>query len=154
MVLVGFLHVRDRSKSKSKSSANLTISTPFSLTQAVKFGLLYAVILLVVKIVGEFHAGEGLYLVAAIAGSTDVDAITLSMSEYARSGSQAVASTAIVIAAIANTMVKGGIAATLGSIAYRNKLLVAMAIISAAGVAMAVLGMLADWPPDQVAPQP
>jgi uncharacterized membrane protein (DUF4010 family) len=155
LAIVGFLHLRHRSKTKGKSSgANLTISTPFSLTQAVKFGLLYAVILLVVKIVGEFHAGEGLYLVAAIAGSTDVDAITLSMSEYARSGSQAVASTAIVIAAIANTMVKGGIAATLGSIAYRNKLLVAMAIISAAGVAMAVLGMLADWPPDQVAPQP
>jgi uncharacterized membrane protein (DUF4010 family) len=155
LAIVGFLHLRHRSKTKGKSSgANLTISTPFSLTQAVKFGVLYAVILLVVKIVGEFHAGEGLYLVAAIAGSTDVDAITLSMSEYARSGSQAVASTAIVIAAIANTMVKGGIAATLGSIAYRNKLLVAMAIISAAGVAMAVLGMLADWPPDQVAPQP
>jgi uncharacterized membrane protein (DUF4010 family) len=117
MVLVGFLHVRDRSKAMSKSSANLTISTPFSLTQAVKFGLLYAVILLLVQIVGEFHAGEGLYLVAAIAGSTDVDAITLSMSEYARSGSQIVASTAIVIAAITNTIVKGGIAAAIGSTA-------------------------------------
>ena len=156
LAIVGFLHLRHRSKTKGKGKsggANLTITTPFSLTQAVKFGLLYAVILLVVKIVGEFHEGEGLYLVAAIAGSTDVDAITLSMSEYARSGSQVVASTAIVIAAIANTIVKGGIAAAIGSAAYRNKLLIAMAIISAVGIVLTVLGMVAGWPPDQAPDQ-
>jgi len=147
LALVGFLHFRDRSNARSKSATNLTISTPFSLTQAVKFGLLYAVILLVVKIVSEFHEGQGLYLVAAIAGSTDVDAITLSMSEYARGGSQIVASTAIVIAAITNTIVKGGIAAAIGSAAYRNKLLIAMAIISLVGVVLTVLGMLTDWQP-------
>ena len=147
MLLVGLLHLRDRSKAKSKNSTNLTISTPFSLTQAVKFGLLYAVILLVVKIVSEFQEGEGLYLVAAIAGSTDVDAITLSLSEYARTGSQIVASTAIVIAAITNTIVKGGIAAAIGSAAYRNKLLIAMAIISVVGVVLTAFGMLSDWQP-------
>ena len=150
LAIVGFLHLRHRAKTKGKSGgANLTVSTPFSLTQAVKFGLLYAAILLVVKIVGEFQAGAGLYLVAAIAGSTDVDAITLSMSEYARGGSQVVAGTAIVIAAITNTIVKGGIAAAIGSTAYRNKLLVAMAIISVVGVVLTALGMLADWTPDQ-----
>jgi uncharacterized membrane protein (DUF4010 family) len=149
LAIVGFLHLRYRSKAKGRSGgANLTISTPFSLTQAVKFGLLYAAVLLVVKIVGDFHAGEGLYLVAAIAGSTDVDAITLSMSEYARSGSQIVASTAIVIAAITNTIVKGGIAAAIGSAPYRNKLLIAMAIISAVGIALTIFGMLTDWAPE------
>jgi uncharacterized membrane protein (DUF4010 family) len=153
LAIVGFLHLRHRSRAKGKASgANLTIATPFSLTQAVKFGLFYAIILLAVKIVGKFQAGAGLYLVAAIAGSTDVDAITLSMSEYARSGSQVVASTAIVIAAIANTIVKGGIAAAIGSVAYRNKLLIAMAVISAIGVVLAALGMVAGWPPDQTPP--
>lgn len=147
LAIVGFLHLRHRARTKGRSGgANLTISTPFSLSQAVKFGLLYAVTLLVVKIVGEFHEGEGLYLVAAIAGSTDVDAITLSMSEYARGGSQIVASTAIVIAAIANTIVKGGIAAAIGSTAYRNKLLMAMATISVVGIVVTAFGMLADWP--------
>lgn len=147
LAIVAFLHLRHRSRTNAKSgSASLAISTPFSLTQAVKFGLLYAAILLLVKIVGEFHAGQGLYLVAAIAGSTDVDAITLSMSEYARSGSPVVASTAIVIAAITNTFVKGGIAVAMGSRDYRNKLLAAMAVIGAAGIAVTLFEILAGQP--------
>jgi len=150
LAIVVFLHLRHRSKTRGTGGgANLTISTPFSLTQAVKFGLLYAVILLVVKIVSEFGEGRGLYLVAAIAGSTDVDAITLSMSEYARDGSLVVASTAIVIAAITNTIVKGGIAVAIGSADYRNKLLIAMALISAVGILLTILGMAADWSADQ-----
>ncbi|HWA48629.1 MAG TPA: MgtC/SapB family protein [Dongiaceae bacterium] len=154
LAIVVFLHLRHRSKTGGTGGgANLTISTPFSLTQAVKFGLLYAVILLVVKIVSEFGEGRGLYLVAAIAGSTDVDAITLSMSEYARSGSLVVASTAIVIAAITNTIVKGGIAIAIGGADYRNKLLIAMALISAVGILLTILGMAADWPTGQVPDQ-
>lgn len=150
LAVVIFLHLRHRSKTRGRStSADLAISTPFSLTQAVKFGLLYAFILLVVKIVGEFGEGWGLYLVAAIAGSTDVDAITLSMSQFARTGSLAVASTAIVIAAISNTIVKGGIAIAIGSADYRNKLLIAMALISAVGILVTALGMAAGWPADQ-----
>lgn len=147
MILAGLLHFRDRPKGKSKNGTTLTITTPFSLTRAMKFGALYAVILLVVKIVSGLNTGGGLYLVAAIAGSTDVDAITLSMSEYARGGSPIVASTAIVIAAITNTIVKGGIAAGIGSTAYRNKLLIAMAIISVIGIAVTAFGMLTDWQP-------
>ena len=47
---------------------------------------------------------------AAIAGLTDVDAITLSMSEFAKSGEARVAVIAIVIAALSNTLVKCGMA--------------------------------------------
>ena len=55
----------------------------------------------------------------AIAGLTDVDAITLSMSEFAKSGEARIAVIAIVIAALSNTLVKCGMAfvlagATLG----------------------------------------
>lgn len=141
IVIAASLHLRHRAKSDGASGAELSITTPFSLTQAIKFGLLYAVILLVVKIVGAFQAGAGLYLVAALAGSTDVDAITLSMSQYARDGgASAVAVTAIVIAAISNTIVKGGIAIALGGPDYRRKLLIAMVTIGIAGVAATALG--------------
>lgn len=144
LAIVAILYLRHRAERKgtAKGGANLVISTPFSLTQAVKFGLLYAATLLVVKIVGDYHEGEGLYLVAAIAGSTDVDAITLSMSEYARGNSQVIASTAIVIAAISNTIAKGAIAVVLGNADYRRKLLVAMAIISAVGIAATLPGLI------------
>jgi len=49
---------------------------------------------------------SGLYAVAALAELTDVDAITLSMSEFAQSGEVRMAVIAIVIAALSNTLVK------------------------------------------------
>ncbi|HSV07449.1 MAG TPA: DUF4010 domain-containing protein [Candidatus Binatus sp.] len=47
-------------------------------------------------------------MVAALAGLTDVDAITLSMAEYARSGDPHVATSAIVLATLSNTAVTCG----------------------------------------------
>jgi uncharacterized membrane protein (DUF4010 family) len=51
---------------------------------------------------------SGLYAVAALAELTDVDDITLSMSEFAQSGEVRMAVIAIVIAALSNTLVKCG----------------------------------------------
>jgi len=73
---------------------------------AAKFGALFAVVLLVTKFVQAHFPPSGLYAVAALAGLTDVDAITLSMSEFAQSGDAQVAVIAIVIAALSNTLVK------------------------------------------------
>lgn len=143
IAIAAALHWRDQARAtkKAEPAAELVITTPFSLTQAVKFGLLYAAILLVVKIVSDvWTGGAGLLLVAAVAGSTDVDAITLSMSQYARDGGAAsIAATAIVIAAISNTVVKGGMAMAMGSAEYRRRLLAAMAIVSVIGAAAAVI---------------
>lgn len=137
LTIGGALHWRDQARAgrTEQPAAELTIATPFSLTQAVKFGLLYAAILLLVKIVSDaWTGGGGLLLVAALAGSTDVDAITLSMSQYARDGgAAAIATAAIVVAAISNTIVKGAMAVAVGSPQYRGKLLGAMAIICAVG---------------------
>ena len=52
------------------------LRNPFSLTSAVKFGLLFAAVLLVVAGVRRYFPGQGYYVVAALAGLTDVDAIT------------------------------------------------------------------------------
>jgi len=131
---------RSQPRGKDGSAARIAISTPFSLTQAAKFGLLFAAILLLVKIIGDHNQQGGLYLVALLAGLTDVDAITLSMSQYARGGGgTGIATTAIIIAALANTAVKAGIAATIGSADYRRPILVATGLIGAAGlIAIAV----------------
>jgi uncharacterized membrane protein (DUF4010 family) len=75
--------------------------------------------------------------VAALAGLTDVDAITLSLADYARLGGDAgTAVAAIVIAALANTVVKCGVAVALGSAALRKRLLPATAAILAVGIAV------------------
>ena len=61
------------------------MQNPFSLWAAAKFGALFAVVLLAVKIVQEQFPPSGLYAVAAIAGLTNVDAITCDVG-FAQSG--------------------------------------------------------------------
>ncbi len=122
-------------------AGEVALKTPFSLTAAVKFALLFAVVLLVVALARRHFPGQGYYLVAALAGLTDVDAITLSMAALARDGGTdaATASGAMVVAALSNTLVKCGIIVALASAALRLRVLVVTAAITAAGLASLVL---------------
>jgi uncharacterized membrane protein (DUF4010 family) len=111
------------------------LTNPFSLTAAAKFAAFFALVLLVVKLV-QVHAPEsGVYFVAGLAGTTDVDAITLSMAQFAWSGDASLAARAITIAALTNTAVKTGMVATLGSPALHRSILVPAMVILAAGLA-------------------
>jgi uncharacterized membrane protein (DUF4010 family) len=122
----------DRTAAKAKE---VRLRNPFSLTEASKFGAFFAVVLLVVKLVQIRFPGKGLYMVAGLAGMTDVDAITLSMAEYARSGDAHVAVNAIVLATLTNTTVKCGIVAVLGGAVLRRPVLIATgAILAAAAI--------------------
>lgn len=90
---------------------------PFELGEAVKFGLLFGVVIVVAK-AAEVYLGEtGLYLAAAVAGLTDVDAITLAMANLAQGdpAQTGIAARAVLIAVLANTLVKSGMATSLGS---------------------------------------
>lgn len=120
----------------AERTAEVPMKNPFSLTAAVQFGLLFAAVLLVVKLTQQYAPAGGLYIVSAVAGLTDVDAITLSMSEYARQGGAlATAATAITVAAISNTLVKCGFVAVLGSAPMRRRVLPATATILIFGLA-------------------
>ena len=69
------------------------------------------------------------------------------MSQYARDGgATSIAATAIVIAALSNTVVKGGMAVATGSAEYRRKLLMAMAIICVVGGIAAVAEAMLPTP--------
>ena len=91
------------------------------------------------KLVQTYFPGEGLYMVAVLAGLTDVDAITLSMADYAKSGDVQVAVNSIVLATLANTAVKCGIVAALGGTLLRPPVLIATGAILAAGIATIAL---------------
>ncbi len=117
----------------------LALKNPFSLTEAVKFALFFAAVLLVVRLVELYAPGKGFYAVAALAGLTDVDAITLSMTRYAgESGDGRTAALAIAIGALSNTLVKGGYVIALGAAPLKRKIALATAVIAAA----VVIGML------------
>ncbi len=87
-------------------SGQVALRNPFSLKSAIEFGLFFAFVLLVVAGVKRYFPGQGYYLVAALAGLTDVDAITLSMASLARDGGTdiATATGTMVVAALANTV--------------------------------------------------
>jgi len=118
---------------------DLQVSNPFSVTSAAKFAAFFAVVLVAVKIAQDNFSEGGVYAVAALAGLTDVDAITLSMAEFAKAGNAHVAVVAIVIAALVNTAVKCGIAFALGRPALGKPLLWAMLAMFATGLASVLL---------------
>jgi uncharacterized membrane protein (DUF4010 family) len=134
-----FLYFRDASADKSGGKEDLKVQNPFSLTAAAKFAAFFAVVLLAVKIVQEHFPPSGLYAVAALAGLTDVDAITLSMSEFAQAGAARVAVIAIVIAALTNTIVKCSMAFVIAGRELGRPLLAATAATLAVGLATAFI---------------
>jgi uncharacterized membrane protein (DUF4010 family) len=122
--------------------SEVTVKNPFSLIAAVKFGVLFATVLLLVKLVQLFASAETMYLLAALAGLTDVDAITLSMADYARSatGGLTLAAGAITVAALSNTLVKCVMVMLLGSKPLAKKLSIATLFICVSGgISIAVL---------------
>ena len=122
--------------------SGVPLKNPFSLAAAMRFAAFFAVVLLVVRLVQMYSPGQGVYVVAALAGTTDVDAITLSMSQYARTGSAEVAAHAITIAALTNTLVKTGMVLALGSDRLRRQVVVAASLILATGaIALALISL-------------
>ena len=117
----------------------VALKNPFSLTEAAKFAAFFALVLVVVKGVQLHFPGEGFYLVAVLAGLTDVDAITLTMAEYAKTGDPAIAIDSIVIAAAANTVVKTAMVASLGSGAMRRPMMWAAAAVVLVGLVATLL---------------
>ena len=116
----------------------LDVKNPFRLLSSIRLVLFFALVQLLVELVRrEFPAG-GVLAVAALAGLTDVDAITLSMTELAKQGELATAASAVLVAIAANSLVKLGIAVGLGTWALVRALALPTAVLLAAG-AMLVL---------------
>ncbi len=132
LIYVVYLYFSQRTDEEGE----VKFSNPFELGPAVKFGLIYAVILLISKAAQMYLPTAGVYLASIVAGLTDVDAITLSMAELSSTGGLdlSTASRAIVLAAMSNTVVKGGIVLTGGAPALRKALLPGFAAMLIVGV--------------------
>ena len=138
LAIVLVLRRRQRSAERASVSAG---ANPFELGEAIRFGLLFGVITFVAKAAQVYLGDAGLYLAGALAGLTDVDAIALSMAQLAQGepASQAAAARTILIAVLANTLVKGGMASFMGAPALRTVMLPITAALLAAGALTAVL---------------
>lgn len=99
------------------------VSNPFRLAPALQFGLLLAVIVFLTEALRVLLGERGIYVASALAGLTDVDAISLTLARLAEvSLATTPAAHAIVLAALVNTLTKGLLAAFVGGITLAARL--------------------------------
>lgn len=126
---------------RADDEEDVQVSNPFELRPAITFGILYGLILLVARAAQVYLGDTGIYLSSIASGVADVDAITLSMTELSRSGNLALptAARAIVLAVVANTVVKGGIVLASGSTTLRRAVLPGFVLILTVALVAAFL---------------
>ncbi len=92
------------------------LKNPLELTAALRFGLLLVSIMLFARAIQYMAGDAGIYALAAISGLADVDALSLSLAKMAADAQMApsVATEAIVLAILVNTMVKTALAYVIG----------------------------------------
>lgn len=137
LLYCGYLFFMQRTAEKG----DVQFSNPFDLGSAIKFGLLYALVLLISRTAQMYLGDTGLYLSSILSGVADVDAITLTMAELSKTGVLAMdtAALAIVLATMSNTIVKGGIALLAGSVTLRKSLIPVIIMILMVGLGSALL---------------
>ena len=145
MFLVGLLISGvqlQRAKSSEQASAEVAFSNPFELSQSLKFGFLFAVSLLASKGAVTYLGTSATYLTGVVAGSTDVDAIALSMARLAHTGlAENVAATTILLGVASNTVTKAVMAIVVGGWAFGRQIAPAFAAMLLTGA----IGVAALW---------
>jgi uncharacterized membrane protein (DUF4010 family) len=104
-------------KTKDSHVGKLDQQSPFTLKPALKFAGLFVLIIFLTQLLTLWLGDSGIYFIALISGFLDVDAITLTLSKMALENtiSNVTAAIGIFIAAVSNTVFKGGVAYYLGS---------------------------------------
>lgn len=118
---------------------------PAELKTAIVFGLLYTGISFAVAATKAYIGDSGLYVVGAISGLTDVDALTLSSARMAETGklSTQMAWHVILIGALANLLFKAGTVMLIGKAALTRY----VAPVFLAGTVAGIILMFC-WPKD------
>ena len=134
-----------RSGSARPAAQEIAFSNPFDLSAALGFALLFGVILLGSKAASTYLGTAGTYAAGVVAGTSDVDAITLSMAKLASNGgalSHRVAATTIFLGTASNTVVKGIMATIAGGWEFGRRVLGAQLVVLVAGAAGAAIAWL------------
>jgi uncharacterized membrane protein (DUF4010 family) len=137
--LCAFFYFRQQRGKPSGSSVELT--NPFELSSALKFGAFFLVILVVSRWATETFGAGGSYVTGVLAGLTDVDAITLSMTNLLKTGQVelVVAERTVVLACASNTLVKGILSLVLGGVAFGKRVMFGFAIVLTVGLVTMLL---------------
>lgn len=123
---------------KDDVSGSINLRNPFELRPALQFGLVFALVALLVRAAQEWLGASGVLGVSALAGVTQLDAITLSLAEQARIGLDPVlAGRSLGLAIGANSLFKGTLAWTIGGRRFGRQVLPGLLAGGAAAAAAA-----------------
>jgi len=98
-------------------SPDIKFDSPFEIVPALKFGVIFVIVLLAIAIGKKYFGSFGVYSAAILSGVIDIDAIVLSVLASVKSGNITVltAQNSIFIALIVNTLMKNFYILFLGS---------------------------------------
>ena len=115
-------------------------ANPFSLGPALRLGVVFTAVLFLTHAGKHYLGDEGLLLSSALGGLVDVDAVTLSTTEFVNRGETVPvdAVVALVLAAASNAVFKGALALSSGRTAFSARVIAGLAIAVAAGLAVAL----------------
>ncbi len=132
-----------RERKNKQTDAAMSPGKPLKLTGALVFGLIYTAIIFMVAYANNTFGNSGIYITSAIGGLSDIDAITISVTKLSREGiSVLTAQNAILLATVANTIVKICIAIWAGSREIRKYIYIGYGVIFlTAVIAFGVLNM-------------
>lgn len=130
-----------RGDNRSKEATEVTLQNPFELSSALKFGAIFVVVLIVSRWAQNTFGTSGTYVTGLLAGTTDVDAISLSMANLVKSGEieVKVARNTVVLAAASNTVVKAIMAMVLGGGVMGRRVIAVSAAMLLAGLAVVIV---------------
>lgn len=132
-----YLQVSDQ----RNSSLDLEFDNPFDLGSAIRFGLLYGVILLISRAVQGIYGDTGVLISSIIAGTASMNAVTLSLAELTLTGGLdvEVAARSLVYASVSSTLIKGGFVFFTGAPSLRKVIFPGLVMILFTGVAASIL---------------
>jgi uncharacterized membrane protein (DUF4010 family) len=112
------------------------LKNPLGLGIAIKFAVIYGLISILVKTFLSTDLSSGLLPLSFLSGLTDMDAIALSITQNLKAGDISVelAAQALIVAAVANTVLKAILAFSLGSKQLRQHLFIALGGTIIAGI--------------------
>lgn len=138
LVSLGFVLYlwRGRRADEQEDREEVKVSNPLRLPTAITFALAFSVVLIAVRAANDFFGDAGVYVASALAGLTDVDAITLSASELASTGQlqPQVAAMAVVLATLVNTAAKAVMVWFLGASELRRTVMRAFGLVLITGI--------------------
>jgi len=134
------LALRNEDRGADHDGELVALSNPFALVPALKWGVVLSLVLVASAVAQQHFGDRGLYVTAAASGLADVDAVTLAVSRQSHDGTlpTTVASLAITIAVVANTLVKGSMAVFMGRKGFGRPIALVFAAAVAVGVGTAV----------------